>query len=115
VRISNPASCEVIDTARVVVRCEPRIYIPDAFSPNGDGRNDVLDIYGDHLSDFELKIFNRWGEVIFYTTDINQKWDGTYRGTSYPPMSYPYVVSFKSKFFPDRPKASQRGAVLLLR
>jgi gliding motility-associated-like protein len=115
VSITSPASCEVIDTVRVVVRCEPRIYIPDAFSPNGDGRNDVLDVYGDHLSDFELKIFNRWGEVIFHTTDMNQKWDGTYRGTSYPPMSYPYVVSFKSKFFPDRPRASQRGAVLLIK
>ena len=115
VRISNPEGCVLIDTARVVVRCEPRIYIPDAFSPNGDGRNDVLDVYGDHLSDFDLKIFNRWGEVIFHTTDMNQKWDGTYRGSSYPPMSYPYVVSFKSEFFPDRPRASQRGAVLLIK
>jgi gliding motility-associated-like protein len=115
VRISNPEGCVLIDTARVVVRCEPRIYIPDAFSPNGDGRNDVLDVYGDHLTDYDLKIFNRWGEVIFHTTDMNQKWDGTYRGTSYPPMSYPYVVSFKSEFFPDRPRASQRGAVLLIK
>uniref|UniRef100_UPI0026366261 gliding motility-associated C-terminal domain-containing protein n=1 Tax=Runella sp. TaxID=1960881 RepID=UPI0026366261 len=115
VRISNPEGCVLIDTARVVVRCEPRIYIPDIFSPNGDGRNDVLDVYGDHLTDFELKIFNRWGEVIFHTTDMNQKWDGTYRGTSYPPMSYPYVVSFKSEFFPNRPRASQRGAVLLIK
>lgn len=115
VRISNPSSCVVIDTARVVVRCEPRIYVPDAFTPNGDGTNDVLKIEAEHLTDFELKIFNRWGEVIFYTTDVNQKWDGTYRGAIYPPMSYPYIVSFKSKFFPDRPRASQRGAVLLIR
>ncbi|WP_428667315.1 PKD domain-containing protein [Runella sp.] len=115
VRISNPEGCELIDTARVVVRCEPRIYIPDAFTPNGDGNNDVLNVYGDHLTDFELKIFNRWGEVIFYTNDINQKWDGSYRGSTYPPMSYPYVVSFKSKFFPERPRESQRGAVLLVR
>ncbi len=115
VRISNPEGCEIIDTAKVVVRCEPRIYIPDAFSPNGDGTNDVLTVYGDHLSDFELKIFNRWGEVIYHSTDINQKWDGSYRGSIYPPMSYPYVVSFRSKFFPERPRESQRGAVLLIR
>ncbi|RDB06223.1 PKD domain-containing protein [Runella aurantiaca] len=115
VRISNPEGCELFDTARVVVRCEPRIYIPDVFTPNGDGNNDVLNVFGDHLTDFELKIFNRWGEVIFYTNDINQKWDGSYRGSVYPPMSYPYVVSFKSKFFPDRPRENQRGAVLLVR
>lgn len=115
VRIISPQGCELIDTVRVVVRCEPRVYVPDAFSPNGDGKNDLLDVYGDHLTDFDLKIFNRWGEVIYHTTDINQKWDGTYRGTTYPPMSYPYVVSFKSKYFPDRPRTSQRGAVLLIR
>lgn len=115
VRISNPEGCELFDTARVVVRCEPRIYIPDVFTPNGDGNNDVLNVFGDHLTDFEMKIFNRWGEVIFYTNDINQKWDGSYRGSTYPPMSYPYVVSFKSKFFPDRPRESQRGAVLLMK
>lgn len=115
VSITSPASCEVTDSVQVVVRCEPRLFIPDAFSPNGDGQNDLLDVYGDHLSDFELKIFNRWGEVIFYTNDMNEKWDGKYRGTLYPPMTYPYVVSFKSEFFPDRPRISQRGAVTLLR
>lgn len=115
VSITSPASCEVTDSVQVVVRCEPRLFIPDAFSPNGDGQNDLLDVYGDHLSDFELKIFNRWGEVIFYTNDMNEKWDGKYRGTFYPPMTYPYVVSFKSEFFPDRPRISQRGAVTLLR
>ncbi|MFN4147248.1 MAG: PKD domain-containing protein [Runella sp.] len=115
VRITNPEGCQIIDTARVVVRCEPRIFIPDAFSPNGDGNNDLLEIFGDHLTDFEIKIFNRWGEVIYHSTDINQKWDGTYRGASYPPMSYPYVVSFKSKFFPDLPRTFQRGAILLIK
>ena len=115
VSITSPASCEVTDSVQVVVRCEPRLFIPDAFSPNADGQNDLLDVYGDHLSDFELKIFNRWGEVIFHTNDMNEKWDGKYRGALYPPMTYPYVVSFKSKFFPDRPRISQRGAVTLLR
>lgn len=115
VRISAPLSCEVIDTVKVVVRCEPRVFIPDAFTPNGDGDNDLLDVYGDHLSDFELKIFNRWGEVIFHTNDMNKKWDGKYRDVIYPPMTYPYVVSYKSKFFPDRPRISQRGAVTLIR
>jgi gliding motility-associated-like protein len=115
VSITSPASCEVIDTVKVVVRCEPRIYIPDVFTPNGDGNNDVLKVYGDHLTDFELKIFNRWGEVIFYTNDITKQWDGKYRDELYPPMVYPYVVSFKSEFFPERPRSSQRGAVMLLR
>ena len=115
VRISNPEGCELIDTARVFVRCEPRVYVPDAFSPNGDGNNDRLQIFGDHLTDFEMRIFNRWGEVVFYTNDISERWDGTYRGNSYPPMLYAYLVSFKSKFFPERGPLSQRGSVLIVR
>jgi len=115
VRISNPEGCELLDTARVFVRCEPRVFVPDAFSPNNDGNNDQLVIFGDHFTDFEMRIFNRWGEVIFYTNDLNLKWDGNYRGSSYPPMSYPYLVSFKAQFFPERGPVSQRGAVLLIR
>jgi gliding motility-associated-like protein len=115
VRISNPEGCELVDTARVFVRCEPRVFVPDVFSPNGDGNNDVLTVFGDHFTDFEMRIFNRWGEVIFYTNDINQKWDGTYRGSSYPPMTYPYLVSFRPRFFPERGVVSQRGSVLLIR
>ncbi|MCU0340494.1 MAG: PKD domain-containing protein [Spirosomaceae bacterium] len=127
VRISTPETCEVIDTARVVIRCEPRVYIPDVFTPNGDGVNDELIVRGDHLIEYEIKIFNRWGEVIYQSNDLNQRWDGKYRGaayppmsypylvSAYPPMSYPYLVSFKSKFFPDRPRSSQRGAVLLMK
>ena len=66
-------------------------------------------------TDYEFRIYNRWGEVIFATTNPEQKWDGTYHGTTYPPMLYPYIVTFKSESFPDRGRVVKRGSVLLVR
>ncbi len=115
VRISNPEGCIVTDTAKVLVRCEPQIYVPEVFTPNGDGLNDKLDLYGDHFLDLEFRIFNRWGEVVFYSTDITQKWDGTFRGVSYPPMSYAWTVSFRPNYAPGLSRITKRGAVVLVR
>lgn len=56
------------------------IFIPNAFSPNGDGLNDLFMAKGSTPQRFELKIFNRWGELIFATNDITKGWDGTYKG-----------------------------------
>jgi gliding motility-associated-like protein len=115
VRISNPEGCVLTDTAKVLVRCEPQIYVPEVFTPNGDGQNDKLDLFGDHFLDFEFRVFNRWGEVIFYTNDISQKWDGTFKGTAYPPMSYAWTVSFRPDYAPGLSLITRRGAVVLIR
>lgn len=115
VEATNLEGCTLVDTTSVIEGCEPRIFVPDAFSPNGDGRNDLLDIFGLYFTDFELKIYNRWGEVIFATQDINEKWDGVYREQRVQPGVYPYVISFKSEFYPERPRSIQRGRVIVLR
>ncbi len=115
VRVTGENGCVLIDTATVVDKCEPRVIIPDAFSPNGDGNNDQLDVFTAYITDFELKVFNRWGEVIFVSTNPDQKWDGIYRGEAYPSMVYAYTVSFKSVYYPDRPKVVKRGSILLVR
>ncbi len=115
VRATDPAGCTAVATARVENRCEPRLLMPDAFSPNGDGSNDLLDVFTAYITDYELKVYNRWGEVIFASTNPEQKWDGTYKGQPYPSMLYPYVVSFKSESYPDRARIVKRGSVLLVR
>ena len=56
------------------------VKIPSAFSPNGDGRNDFLKIFLQRIQSFELKIFNRWGELVFETNNANLLWDGSYKG-----------------------------------
>jgi len=54
------------------------IYVPDAFSPNGDGVNDIFQPKGFGITNYELNIFDRWGERLFTTTEFTQGWDGTY-------------------------------------
>ncbi len=68
------------------------IFIPDAFSPNGDGHNDVLYVYGNYISSMELRIFNRWGQQVFVSTNQSDGWDGTYKGKSLPPDVFGYYL-----------------------
>jgi len=56
------------------------LYIPDAFSPNGDGMNDVFMAKGQYVRSFEMYIFDRWGQEVFHTVDINEGWNGTIKG-----------------------------------
>ena len=89
--------------------------VPEAFTPNNDGVNDVLEVFPAYVTDYELRVYNRWGEVIFVTDNPEQKWDGSYKGEVYPPMLYPYVIIYKSESFPERGKLVKRGSVLLVR
>ncbi|MCY7353358.1 MAG: gliding motility-associated C-terminal domain-containing protein [Cytophagaceae bacterium] len=115
VRVTNAEGCTEERPVTVFDECEPRIVVPDIFTPNGDGLNDRLDVYVAHITDYELRIYNRWGEMLFRTSDVNEKWDGTYKGVRYPTQSYAWVVAYKSTYFPERPTAYKRGAVMLVR
>ncbi len=115
IRVTDPIGCTATGVARVLNLCEPRVNVPDAFTPNNDGTNDLLQVFTAYISDYEFRIYNRWGEVIFASNNPEQKWDGTYKGAIYPPMIYPYVVIFKSEFFPERERVIKRGSVLLIR
>ena len=115
VRVTDPQGCTATGLARVLNQCEPRVNVPDAFTPNSDGMNDLLQVFTAYVTDYEFRIYNRWGEVIFASNNPEQKWDGTYRGSVYPSMLYPYVVIFKSESFPEREQVVKRGSVLLIR
>ena len=115
VAVTGTNGCVARDVARVIDQCEPRLFSPNAFSPNGDGVNDTFLPLNAYTTDLELRIYNRWGEVIFASTAENPAWDGTYRGQQAQTMVYPYVISYKSEYFPERPRAEKRGSVLLLR
>ena len=68
------------------------IYIPNAFTPNGDDLNDTFGISGNGISDFTMRIFNRWGEMIFETNDVNYHWDGTHEGRVVQNDVYVYQI-----------------------
>lgn len=91
----------------------PHIFgMPKAFTPNGDGANDVLYAHGDNIKTFEMKIYNRWGKKVFETTDINKGWDGTDNGTPQPEETYVYAAKIT---YTDKKSEKKEGYVLLMR
>jgi len=72
------------------------IYIPSAFTPNGDGINDRFGVKALNITQFNLKIFNRWGELIFETDEVTNLWDGTYNGQAITSTDV-FVYTVKAK------------------
>jgi gliding motility-associated-like protein len=71
----------------------PDIQVPTAFSPNGDGHNDGLDVFTIGLEKLNFfRIFNRWGQLLYETTDPNKKWDGRYLTVKQPTESYVWIA-----------------------
>ena len=71
---------------------EDDVFIPNAFSPNGDGVNDVFRVRSNFVKTMDLRVYDRWGEEIFITTDVGSGWDGTYRGANVTPNVYAYCL-----------------------
>ncbi len=74
---------------------EPYIYLPNAFSPNGDGQNEVLYLRGLNLSEIHLSIYNRWGQEVFDTRNQGVGWDGTFNGEPVVPDVYGFYLRVK--------------------
>ncbi|MDX2135425.1 MAG: gliding motility-associated C-terminal domain-containing protein [Saprospiraceae bacterium] len=96
VRVELPGDCDALGTVTVTVRaasCEdPYIFFPNAFSPNGDGENDLLKLEGLFVEEAYWVIYNRWGEQIFEADNLEDAWDGTYRGEPLPAETYGYYL-----------------------
>ncbi len=96
VRVSD-GICSKNASVLVEVRelvCEgPDIFVPNTFTPNGDGQNDVLFVRGRNISNMEFMVFDRWGEKVFETTDINRGWDGIYKGEPVDPAVFVYHLT----------------------
>jgi gliding motility-associated-like protein len=76
--------------------CECRFYLPNAFTPNGNGRNEIFKpVYFCDFSSYKMEIFDRWGELIFETQDATHGWDGIYKGQLVEQAVYTVKVFFK--------------------
>ena len=115
VTIFNGFTCtrDVID---VVEDCTPRIFAPNAFTPNGDGINDNFFVFSNpFVTDFKIWIHNRWGELIFQADNIDFRWDGDFLNEEGQVGTYAYVVRFRSTVEPELGELEQHGAVTLIR
>lgn len=91
VQMSNNCGA-VTDTIDVIFDCTYSIYIPNAFTPDGDGINDFFHAKGTGIEDFEMRIFNRWGEQIFFSDNITYGWNGYFKSIMSKSDVYVWVV-----------------------
>lgn len=111
--IKNNFNCQSDDKISVFEGCEPRIFLPDAITPYP--RNSKLDVFYAHIIDYELNIYNRWGEVVFVSKDPDILWDGKLNNRTFGNQIYPYVITYRSKYFPERGKLSTKGTITIIR
>ncbi len=80
VSVTDANGCSSTDVVSVTLFCEGEIFIPNAFTPNGDDINDLLLVYGNNISELDFYVFTRWGEMVFESHDMNDGWDGYFKG-----------------------------------
>jgi gliding motility-associated-like protein len=112
VTVSDTNQCEVSAATTVLVNDSIKIYIPNIFSPNADGINDVFLFYANAVKDVYYIIYNRWGEKVFESKDITAGWDGTYKGKLAPEGVYTYYIQFT---FLNFTQEKRKGSVTLVR
>lgn len=88
------------------------VFIPNSFSPNDDNKNDVWYVYGKNILSFQAKIFNRVGEMLYFSQDISKGWDGTYRNKKEPSNTYQYLVHI---IYTDLSERRYEGSLQLFR
>ena len=101
VTLTSNADCAVPATAQanIIIAC-PAIEIPNVFTPNGDGINDIfkINLSGENLVNFNINIYDRWGLLVFTSPNINYKWDGrTTSGLVVVSGIYFYVIDLNTK------------------
>jgi gliding motility-associated-like protein len=96
--------------------CEPVIQAPNAFTPNGNGQNDEFFVYpGAFVDKFEIFIYSRWGELVYYSDEKDFRWDGVFQGQVVPPGTVTFVIKFTSLEQPELGTLTQYGAVTVIR
>jgi gliding motility-associated-like protein len=105
--------CRVSASTEVVIKKDKALFIPNAFTPDGNGNNDVFRVNAKGVKEFKLQIFNRWGEEIYRSTDIEQGWDGTLRnGNKAEASTYVYIIYLQ---YLDNAKVQRQGSISLIR
>ncbi|MBI1835853.1 MAG: PKD domain-containing protein [Flavobacteriia bacterium] len=95
--VTNAFGCTSSIDYYLIVTAVFNFYCPNAFTPDGFGANDLFGGAGEGIDEFNMQIFDRWGELIFETDDLDQKWDGTFKGKKAQDGVYTWKVSIKSK------------------
>lgn len=103
--VANASGCKEFATLTInVIDLAPQIIIPNVFTPNGDLINDIFEVKGINLIKYECYIYNRWGKMVFNSTDIKTSWDGKIAGSLAEEGTYFYVIKAGGKIGEDYKK-----------
>lgn len=114
VRIVDANGCETSLDVDVKERF-PKIFIPTAFSPNGDGENELFKPVTDCNLQYSIQVFNKWGAVVYASADITEGWDGTLEGQPAPDGKYSYVLFYAGSLNGVSFEENLRGTLRLIR
>lgn len=109
--IPSPA-CDIAAVKVTVTGNPGDLFIPNAFTPNNDGKNDVFKVYGSALKGAEIRIYTQWGAQIFETSDNTTGWDGKSKGADQPVGVYIYVIKIRMQ---DEDTFIKKGTINLIR
>ncbi|MCH2232425.1 MAG: gliding motility-associated C-terminal domain-containing protein [Crocinitomicaceae bacterium] len=115
VTVTDDNTCSNTETISVLnneIDCHYHIYVPNTFTPNGDGENDVLYVRGQGVKEIQFLIYNRWGNKVFESNSLNFGWDGFYKNIEQDNAVFVYVI--KGKFENDQP-FEQKGNVTIVK
>jgi len=114
--VSNEIGCSDSTSQVIVIEHDPVVYIPNAFTPDGDDlNNEFTAIFPENmkLASYELSIYDRWGELVFYSQDPKQGWDASLAGFDAPDGVYSYLVKYKELGYVN--KFQVTGSVVVIR
>ena len=116
VRAFGQLPCQLSDASSLNSKAENplgnQIFIPNTFTPNNDGKNDIFYVYGNTIAKMKLRVYNQWGQFIYESLNVLNGWDGTYKGEIQPNGVYVYGVDIE---FNDGTKTTKKGTITLLR
>lgn len=118
--VESPERCIGVDSTYVVFTSPPeiiKIFFPNAFTPNGDGLNDVFKPVTNSLDceHYSISIYNRWGAMIYQSNDITVGWDGKYKGEYCQPGAYVYKIAYSQTIPSNTGPEIKMGTVMLVR
>ena len=105
----------VSDYVAVSVIMDCKLNIPNVFTPNGDGKNDVFLVTGVGMQTYSISIFDRWGKKVFESNDLTSQWDGKIKGNEAEEGVYFWLAHYRSACVVDAEQIENKGFVHLLR
>ena len=116
VEVENEFGCVASDSISVLERCPVNIFLPNVFSPNGDGVNDKFFVQGNDILSLRLRIYNRWGGLVFESFEESLAWDGEFKGQPAGQGVYTWVLVYEGYNKNGKLRTyNEAGTVTLLR